>query len=156
MSEYVLEQLKFVRNQTINFVSKLNDQDAQIIPIGLNNNIKWNLGHIYVVQERFAFLQTGREVNMPESFESLFAPGTKPVNWGSDVPEMADLLKLLTEQMTRIETKLPIVLKEEVKQPYVTSKGLKLTTVEQFLSFCLYHEGMHFAAIKNILSLIKN
>lgn len=154
MSDYLFKQLHFVRNQTLNLVSGLDDPASETWIEGLGNHIKWNLGHIYYVQERFAFYFAGEDMKLPPHFIELYAPGTRPGNEQVPVPTLAELIGLLTEQMDRIENTLADRLKEEVAQPYTTSKGLRLTTIEEFLSFCLYHEGMHFEKIKTLLQLI--
>ncbi|PAK37103.1 hypothetical protein CHI08_23535 [Peribacillus simplex] len=58
--------------------------------------------------------------------------------------------------MDRIEQTLEFRLKEVVEKPFTTSTGLTLSTVEELLSFCLYHEGMHFATIKSFKRIIRN
>lgn len=156
MSDFILEQLGFARRQTINYVREMNDRDAEIIPVGLKNSIKWNLGHIYVVQEKFAFQLSGKEVQMPSNFKTLFDPGTQPSNWDIKPPALSELIELLTAQMLRIESTLSNNLKEAVEPSYKSSTGLSFTTVEQLLGFSLYHEAMHFATIKNIGKLIAN
>ena len=55
MREFLFNQLKAVRGDTINVVKELSESQADSIPEGFNNNIRWNLGHVYVVQELFAF-----------------------------------------------------------------------------------------------------
>lgn len=150
MGNYLFKQLKFVRDNTINHVKGINDEKSLYIPRGFNNNIKWNLGHIYVVQEKFAFSFIGEEIKIPDHFIELFSPGSKPEDWGEIVPSVDELIHLLENQTTRIEDVLEARFKDSVEQPYTTSKGLTLSTVEEFLSFCLYHEGMHFDAIKSI------
>ncbi|MGW6297332.1 DinB family protein [Peribacillus butanolivorans] len=46
MKNYIFKQLKFVRENTIRYVANMNDEKSLFIPVGFNNNIKWNLGHI--------------------------------------------------------------------------------------------------------------
>jgi len=69
-------------------------------------------------------------------------------------PTLVELLNLLILQNQRLNLVLPKKLGEKSLQPYITSTGLKLTYVDEFLSFCLYHEGMHYNAIKNIKYLL--
>ncbi|WP_100406986.1 DinB family protein [Bacillus solitudinis] len=154
MEHYIFKQLRFVREQTIGHVAEMNDEKSLIIPKGFNNNIKWNLGHIYIAQEKFAFHFIGEKLIIPAHFPELFSPGTNPNNWGAQVPSIHELIQLLTNQVNRVEKGLELRMKETVEEPYTTSMGLTLSTVEEFLSFCLYHEGMHFDAIKSIKRLI--
>ncbi|MBU5441239.1 DinB family protein [Paenibacillus sp. MSJ-34] len=155
MKHYLFNQLRFVRNNTMRQAAEIGDEQSAIVPVGFNNNIKWNLGHIYVAQEKFAFILTGETSNMPDHYPGLFGPGTKPGDWDDGVPPMRELMQLLESQTDRIEQALEMRLKDQIEQPYTTSTGLTLSTVEELLSFCLYHEGMHFDAIKTMKRLIR-
>ncbi|WP_339255506.1 DinB family protein [Paenibacillus sp. FSL R5-0713] len=154
MSNFVADQLGFVRRQAVDYVRDIVDSASEIIPTGLKNNIKWNLGHMYVIHEKFAFQLSGEETKYPAHFSKLFDPGTKPSDWNIEPPTMAQLIDLLTEQIERVETILSGKLKEEINPHYKSSTGLTFTNVEQLLSFLIYHEAMHFATIKNIKSFI--
>lgn len=154
MSNFVADQLGFVRRQAVDYVRDIDDSASEIIPTGLKNNIKWNLGHMYVIHEKFAFQLSGEETKYPAHFSKLFDPGTKPSDWNIEPPTMAQLIDLLTEQIERVETILSGKLKEEINPHYKSSTGLTFTNVEQLLSFLIYHEAMHFATIKNIKSII--
>jgi len=154
MEHYIFKQLDFVRGNTIRLLENIDDNTSEIIPARFNNHIKWNAGHIYLVQERFAFYFIGKEMILPKEFQALFSPGTKPAEWSLPIPSMSDLTSLLKEQVERIERELPLYLSEKLSQPYTTSTGLTLSSVEELLSFCLYHEGMHFATIKALKQVV--
>ncbi|MEW4428154.1 DinB family protein [Paenibacillus pabuli] len=154
MSNIVTDQLGFVRRQAVEYVRNINDPDSEIIPAGLKNNIKWNLGHMYVIHEKFAFQLTGQETTYPANFSKLFDPGTKPSDWNMEPPTMSQIIDLLTEQIERVESVLSSKLKEEINPHYKSSTGLIFTNAEQLLGFLIYHEAMHFATIKNIKSII--
>ncbi|MBM7651976.1 DinB family protein [Neobacillus cucumis] len=155
MNNYIFKQLRFVRENTINCVTEINDEASLFIPEGFNNNIKWNIGHIYVVQEKFAYFFIKEKMIMPNNFLELFTTGTSPINWEKqELPTISELIQLLKNQIDRIEQVLEFRLKEVIEKPFTTSTGLTLSTVEELLSFCLYHEGMHFATIKSYQLII--
>jgi len=157
MKNYLLKQLRFVRENTINCVAEINDEVSLFIPEGFNNNIKWNLGHIYVVQEKFAFYFIKEKMITSNNYSELFTIGTSPTNWGKQaLPTISGLIQLLENQIDRIEQALQFRLKEVTEKPLTTSTGLTLSTVEELLSFCLYHEGMHFATIKLYKRIVQN
>lgn len=149
MSQAWLHQLAFVRQVTVKAAQGLSEQALDYVPEGFNNNIRWNLGHIYVVQERFAFHFAGEPTQIPDNFERWFAKGSKPADWLEEdrLPARDDLLELLAEQPERIRKVLHNRLDELVAAPFTTGTGLTLNTVGEFLSFTLYHEGIHFNAI---------
>ncbi|RIX52155.1 DinB family protein [Paenibacillus nanensis] len=150
MGNYLFKQLRFVRTNTVQRVKDMSMEKACIVPRGFNNNVLWNLGHILFVHERFSFALINEKMELPNHFAELFAPGTKPENGGTPLPELDEIIFLLSNQMDRIEQSLENRLEEQLEKPYVTSTGLEISTIKECLSFCLYHEGMHFAAIKSI------
>lgn len=156
MNNFVIDQLKFVRLQTVEYVKGMNDSTSEIIPPGLKNNIKWNLGHMYVVHEKFAFQLTGQETRYPATFNTLFDPGTQPSDWTIQPPSLSQIIDLLAEQIERVERVLADKMKEEITPSYKSSTGLTFTRVEQLLGFLIYHEAMHFATIKNMKSIIES
>lgn len=152
MRAYLFEHLEFVRAQTLNLVRDLPDDIAELIPSGMNNHVKWNMGHVLFITERFAFGVNGETMTLPVEYTELFRSGSKPREISEAWPAMYELVELLEGQVHRIEHRYNAHLRDTVLSPYTTSKGLKLTRVEEFLSFCLYHEGMHFDKMKSILS----
>jgi uncharacterized damage-inducible protein DinB len=149
MSHFIFTQLEFVRKNTLDAVEGISNDQAHIIPKGFKNNILWHLGHIYVVQEKFTFATLDLPMELSNEFNNFFAPGTTPSDWNSKPPTIGEITLLLQEQNGRIRNVLENRLNEKVNHPFTTKTGLKLETVAQFLSFNLYHEGVHVSAIKN-------
>lgn len=147
MERFLFHQLAFVREQTLRAVEGLPEAVLDLTPEGFNNNIRWNLGHIYVVQELFAFYHSGEPMQLFEEYNRFFARGTKPADWQEIPPSSAELFGALTEQPGRILTTLHDRLDETANEPRTTSTGITLRTLKEMLSYTLYHEGMHFTAI---------
>ena len=155
MAQFIFKQLQFVRENTLAEVNELTEEQLLIVPASFRNNIKWHLGHIYVVHEKFAFDLTGEKGFYPNHFKEYFGTGSSPSDWKEDVlPTHEELMALLKQQQLRIEQSLNLRL-DNTTEPYTTSTGLTLSTVQELLSFCLYHEGMHFGAIKSFKRLVE-
>jgi hypothetical protein len=156
MEHFLFKQLAFVRDQTLKVMDGVTEEMADFIPDGFRNSIRWNTGHIYVVLERFAFQYIGLPLHLPTGFKELFEFGTSPLNTPTTipVPTLQELGTLLKEQEVRIHEALAHRLQEKIVPPYTTSAGMTLETPEQFLSFNLYHEGMHLNVIKVYKSLL--
>ncbi|GGI13013.1 DinB family protein [Gottfriedia solisilvae] len=149
MEQFLFNQLAFVRNQTLNLLDGVSEEMADRIPEGFRNTIRWNVGHIYVVVERFAFQYLGLPQNLPEGFKEQFEYGTSPLNTHEyRVPTLSELEELLKAQQVRIQETLSDRIDEKIIPPYTTSAGMKLETPKEFLTFNLYHEGMHLTVIK--------
>lgn len=150
MSHYLFDQLAKARSLTLKAMNGVTEEMADRIPAGFRNHIRWNLGHIYVVQERFAFHYIGLPLQLPDGFKELFEYGTSPLAPPDNVksPTLSELEALLSGQSQRIQDALSDRLQDEVVPPYTTSAGFILGSPEQLLSFNLYHEGMHVSVIK--------
>lgn len=144
-----MDQLGFIRQVTLKLVSELSEQQLDCIPEGFNNNIRWNLGHIYLAQEQFAFNFAKEPMIIPDGFNELFGMGSKPTEWPAQTPTLPELIQLLQEQPKRIKEVLHNRLDETVENPLVLG-GLTLHTIGEYLSFCLFHEGTHMQAIKTL------
>lgn len=148
LKEFLFNQLKVIRSNTINEVKELSESQADSVPEGFNNNIRWNLGHVYLVQERFAFGFSQEPMLMPDGFADLFGRDTRPSEWKVQPPTLPELIQLLENQTSRIEEKLINRLDEVVAKPFTMPSGLVLKTIGEFLTFSMYHEGMHVQTIK--------
>lgn len=148
MRDFLFNQLKVIRSNTIDAVKELSESQADLVPKGFNNNIRWNLGHVYLVQERFAFGFTKEPMQLPDEFTELFGRDTKPSEWKVQPPTLPELIRLLEDQTIRIKEKLNDRLDETVANPLAMPSGLTLKTLGEFLIFSMYHEGMHVQTIK--------
>ncbi|MNC57061.1 DinB superfamily protein [compost metagenome] len=154
MENFLFQQLEFARSQTLKALDGITESDANRIPDKFRNHILWNAGHIYLVQERFAFVLHGLDAQLPESFMTLFAPGTTPLNWTETPPALTEVIDMLQKQPQRIQSALMNSIWDKIPTPYTTSTGITLDTIGSFLNFTFYHEGMHFNVIKHYKVLL--
>lgn len=148
--EWIIDQLSFARQVTLQTVKEVTEEQARKIPAGFNNNLLWNLGHLFLYTEQFAFGPAQEEMEIPGGFREMFAMGAKPADWTAPPPSLAELLKLLADQPNRIREKLSARLTEKVAKP-LAFPGITLTTVGELLTFNLYHEGVHIQAIRTLM-----
>ena len=148
MQNFIFDQLKIIRSNTVNEAKGLSESQADLVPEGFNNNIRWNLGHVYLVQEKFAFGFTDEPMQLPDGFAELFGGKTKPSDWKVQPPSLPELVKMLEDQTSRIKEKLSDRLNEVVAKPLNMPSGLTLKTIGEFLAFSMYHEGQHVQTIK--------
>lgn len=154
MHEFIFKQLTFIRKLTLEEVEDISESQADIIPEGFDNNIRWHLGHIYTAQERLAFHITQEPLLLPDGYQDWFGKGTKPSDSQKDIPTLNDLRSILLNQPARIRETFENRLGEKVSSPFSTSSGLALETIAEILTFSLYHEGMHFDHIKTYKRLL--
>ncbi|GGH21736.1 DinB family protein [Paenibacillus segetis] len=150
MEAFLFKQIAFVRAQILKLLDDVSEEMADQIPEGFRNNIHWNLGHIYIILERFAFHFLNLPEQLPDGFKEQFAIGSSPLTTPDTVPvpSFQELKILLQEQPERIRVALAQRLQEKIDPPYTTSSGMTLETPEQFLIFGIYHEAQHLNTIK--------
>ncbi|GAA3314767.1 hypothetical protein GCM10020331_008140 [Ectobacillus funiculus] len=88
----------------MNEIEGLSEEQADQRPEGFLNTIRWNLGHIYTVQNALVSkIWWEKNIDIPSRYLELFAPGTKPADWQGEVPTLDELKQLLEEQPAKTE-----------------------------------------------------
>lgn len=142
-------QLESYRSYILGVVEKLTDEEADIIPKGFNNNIRWNLGHIYLDQYLWIQAVTKETTPVAEQFNEWFGYGSSPANFTSETPSLEELRILLKEQPSKIQEVYGDRLEEEFPPT-----EMEMHTIEQVLTRTIFHEGMHLQAILDIKKLL--
>jgi uncharacterized damage-inducible protein DinB len=143
--EMIFKQINLVRQNTLNEMENLTEEQADQMPEGFRNTIRWNLGHIYTVQNALISKFGGKNIDTPSRCLELFAPGTKPADWQGEVPTLDELKQLLKEQPVKLKEALAGQLDEKSAEPFKS-----LSTIGELLNFTMYHEGMHLGTIKGL------
>lgn len=144
--EVLFTQLESYRSEVLGVLKDVSEIQAEVIPEGFKNNIRWNLGHIYL--DQFLWIQevTKEKVGVvPEQFQSWFGYGSSPVSFEKDTPSFQELKELLREQPVKIKEMYEERLEEEFPP---TEMGMH--TIEQVLIRTIFHEGLHMQTILDI------
>ncbi|MEF3306075.1 DinB family protein [Paenibacillus sp. GYB003] len=149
MEAMIFRLLDMSRSRTLQIAADVTESQADVVPEGFNNNIRWNLGHIVTVQERFAFRLIGEPMDLPEELMSLFVGGTKPADWQTPAPGLAELRTLLEEQPERIRKRIEGRLDEKLKVPFK-----ELDRLADVLAFGVGHEGLHAGYIQALKRVV--
>jgi hypothetical protein len=131
-------------------LENVTEEEAEVIPPGFRNNIRWNLGHIYLDQYLWIQAVTKEKAGVPEQFKAWFGYGTSPANFTKETPSMEELKKLLKEQPAQIKAEYGDRLEEEF-----TPTEMGIHTIEQVLIRTIFHEGMHLQTILDLKKCMK-
>ncbi|AST94562.1 DinB family protein [Shouchella clausii] len=148
--EVLFEQLNTYRGELLNMVEDVTEEEAEIVPRGFNNNIRWNLGHVILDQYLWIRVLTKEDMPISLAFNQWFGYGTDPSHFTDETPSLAELISLLREQPRLIEQNYRDRLEEEFPP---TDMGMH--TIEQVLVRTIFHEGLHMGAIVAIKRQIK-
>lgn len=148
--EVLFNQLESYRSYILGVLENVSEEEAEVIPKGFNNNIRWNLGHIYLDQYLWIQAVTKEKAGVPEQFQTWFGYGTSPANFTPETPTIAELKNLLKEQPAQIKAQYGERLEEEFPP---TEMGMH--TIEQVLIRTIFHEGMHLQTILDLKKCMK-
>ncbi|SEN99258.1 DinB superfamily protein [Amphibacillus marinus] len=141
----LFNQLRTYREWLLATVAELSEEQANQIPTGFRNNVRWNLGHVYLDQYLWLEAVTREESPVPRPFLQWFNFGTTPTNFTDATPSAAELINLLANQPTIIEQTYGVRL-DQAFEP--TEMGMR--TIEDVLVRTIFHEGMHTQAINDL------
>src|SRR5699024_3268597 len=96
--EQIFKQVDMVRKSTLKEMEGLSEKQADQIPEGFRNNIRWNLAHIYVTQNILLSDYGGKDIETASRDLELFAPGTKPADWEKEAPSLEEIKQQLENQ----------------------------------------------------------
>ncbi|MET3698420.1 DinB family protein [Bacillus oleivorans] len=147
--DLLFTQLETYRSHILDVLSSITEEEAEGVPQGFNNNIRWNMGHIYLDQYLWIHALT-KDTDVPKEYNTWFGFSTSPANFTSETPTFAELKELLRKQPTHIKEMYGDRL--EVEYP-PTEMGMH--TMEQVLIRTIFHEGMHLQTILDILKCLK-
>lgn len=143
--EVLFKQLKTYRNELLTVVEEVTEEEADLIPEGFNNNIRWNLGHVLLDQYLWIQVLTKEEHPLPAAYNDWFGFGTNPSHFTVETPRLQELLGSLRRQPDDILERNRYRLEQEFP-----STDMGMHTIEQVLVRTIFHEGLHLGAIQAI------
>lgn len=147
-----IDTLLITRKFLLKITEDLTIEQLNKIPEGFKNNIAWNLTHLLVTQQLLCYKLSGLKCLVSNEMIENFQKGSAP-NYMISEAEFATIKKQFLE--------LPLLLKEDYAKgvfkqynQYTTSINVTLNSVEDAISFNLYHEGIHLGIILQLMKFI--
>ena len=147
----ISQSLQILNVTRSNFLKIINAYDIRAlnhIPDGFNNNIIWNFGHIIATQQLLTYGLSGLSTPMSKDLINQYRKGTKPESDKSQA-ELDELINLSESLITQFKEDYSNGLFKEYN-PYTTSYGIELTSVDLAIEFNNVHEGMHLGTCIDI------
>ncbi|MGC6422069.1 MAG: DinB family protein [Flavobacteriaceae bacterium] len=149
--EKQLEILHHNRKIFNRFLKSFSLEQLNKIPKGFNNNIFWNVAHCLVTLQRLVYIRSGLPTGVPQKWFNAYKKGTAPNGkiTETDVEELIVLFHTTFDQLVSDCSKGVF----KTYEPYTTSTNMELSSVEDALTFSLFHEGIH---VGSVLALAKH
>lgn len=139
------EDLSIIRNQFISFLEDYDLKHLTHIPMGFKNHIFWNCAHALVTQQLLVYHLSGNQMLVGQDWVLRFKKGT----FGDQNVQPAEVQKLIELLSSTVEQTRKDYFAENLSkyQPYETSFGISLSSVEDAIRFNNIHESLHLGYI---------
>ncbi|KMZ40138.1 MULTISPECIES: DinB family protein [Bacillales] len=149
---FVWNQFDLIRGMFLARLTEITEEEADVVPNGFQNNIRWNIGHILLTQDFLLFGPEG--MKCPPHYAAMFAPGTKPADWQKEGPSLEAFAAELKEQHVRIKEEFHSRLNDPLPKPFELGDKGTMHTYGEMMVFTLFHEGMHIGCISSLRKAI--
>lgn len=136
----------------LSILNDVTEEEAERVPSSFRNNIRWNLGHIYLDQYLWIFSVTREKDDKIQQLNKWFGYGTTPNDFSEETPTYSELKEMLSRQISEIKERYGHQLEEQ----YPPTKYEGYSTIEQVLLRTTLHEGMHMQAIIDIKKCLRS
>ncbi|NJC27288.1 DinB family protein [Neolewinella antarctica] len=140
-----IDLLTATRTNILKLCGGLTDEQLNQIPVGFNNNLIWNAGHVIATMESLVYGLGRQQPPSGKDFINRYRKGSKPEVPASEA-EIQEIFTLLKTSVKKLEADLGVLDFSNYKE-YPTSYGVTLRSVEDALTFNNMHEAMHVGAI---------
>ena len=131
-----------------NFLDSYSLEQLNTIPVGMSNNLIWNIGHVIVSQQKLVYALSGLPMHIPDSLFEKYQNGSRP-NGKTTQAEVDEIKKLLSEMVEKTKSDFETGVFKEF-HPYQTKTGFHLGTWKEAMEFNNYHEGIHLGIMLQI------
>lgn len=149
-----LDTIRKTRIFLLNLVSELTPEELNEVPAGFNNNIIWNLAHLVAAQQGVCYMRAGLAAKVDEDFFNRYKPGSKPEG-PVDSEGIAQIKSLMGTSLDRLEEDYGNGLWTHYPA-WTTRYGTELASIEDAVSFLLFHEGLHTGYIMALKRVVKS
>lgn len=131
-----------------NFLDNYSLDQLNTIPLGMSNNLIWNIGHVIVSQQKLVYVLSGLPMHISDSFFEKYQNGSCP-DGKTTQAEVDEIKKLLSEMVEKTKSDFEAGVFKEF-HPYQTKTGFHLGTWKEAMEFNNYHEGIHLGIMLQI------
>ena len=150
--QFAFEVNRQTRKNILRSVEGLTEKQINTIPEGFKNNIAWNFGHILIMQQLLFYTMSGNEPMVSKEMIDKYKKGNRPTN-NITIEEFDELKELYVKSIDKAEEDYNSGLFSGY-QPYQTSYGINIDTIEDVIQFIYAHDALHWGIILSMLKVI--
>lgn len=149
------KQIEIIKQPRLKIADTLADftiDQLNKIPIGFNNNIIWNLGHMIATQQGVCYKRAGLQTRITDSFFQMYKPDSKPERFIT-ADELGEIKALLTGSLDEFKIDYHDSLFSNYPT-WTTRYGVEITSIDDAVAFLPFHEGLHIGYIMAMRKLV--
>ena len=150
--EHQFGNLRKGRALMLKVIDGLTMEQLNIIPEGFKNNIAWNIAHLVVTPQLLCYRLSGVDCLISEEMIEAYKKGAAPTK-DMTAEEFEAIKELFISLPVKMEEDYNVGLFKEYNL-YETSVGVTLASIEDALSFNLFHEGIHLGILLGMKKLV--
>lgn len=150
--KFPFEVYRQTRKNILFYLDDLTEEQINRIPTGFSNNIAWNLGHIVVTQQLLFYANAGVDMKVPAEWIEKYRKGSKPQG-NVSIEEFEQVKSVLVSTIDQAEMDYVEGLFKKYN-PYKTSYGVQINTIEDVIRFIYAHEGFHWGIIVALKKIV--
>lgn len=149
-----INAVRKTRSFILNLVADLTIDELNEVPEGFNNNIIWNLAHMVAAQQGICYVRPGLPTHITDAFFNSYKPGSKP-EAKVDEKGVEEIKSLLFSTLDALEADLARGAWTSYPA-WTTRYGNEIGSIEDAVSFLLFHEGLHTGYVMALKRVVKN
>lgn len=147
-----ISQIRQVRTNVLTMISALSLEQLNKVPAGFKNNIAWNVGHLVATVQGVCYGRSGLPMNVSQEYFDMYKPESKPER---DITQ--EELEYIKQMMFATLDTLESDYEKKIFggfTPFKTRTGVQLNSIEDAITFMLFHEGIHTGVIMSQRKLV--
>lgn len=151
--QFAFEVNRQTRKNILRTVEGLTENEINTIPEGFKNNIAWNFGHILVMQQLLFYIMSGNTPVVSQEMIDKYKKGNRPTD-NISIEEFEMIKEIFVSSIDKVEEDYNAGLFSGY-QPYQTSYGIYINTIEDVIQFIYAHDALHWGIILTMLKVVK-
>lgn len=150
----LLNIIKQTRKNFIQLVERSTIEELNVVPVGFNNNIIWNFGHIISSQQLLCYKLAGLPLMLKMEYISAYQKGTKPEKFveQKEVDDLKELMLTTVDQLAE-DLRNNIFVNYHA---FTTDYGVRLSSTADAVQFFGVHDSFHYGCASAIKKAITN
>ena len=127
----------------INLIDGISVEKLNEIPLGFNNNLVWNFGHVVASQQILCYRNAGVKPVIEDEFIDKYKSGTRPEG-SIDEKEFKIIKENLIQAVDKFEEDSTTNMFDNYKSFDLKSyPGIRIKNINDAAKFVCFHDGLH-------------